>query len=144
MSSARQARILFFSLLAGLMLAELLFRNAGALLFNLEGSAAELGLSPGSQQIRLFLLILLDGIAGGGAILAALAYWRREYADLGRVGVYLATGGLIAHGTYQFLVGAFQVADSGRIILFIGIFYFLLGIATTRAGDRLLGSKRRR
>ena len=137
-----RARLLFFAILAGLMFAELLFRNAASLLTDLEGSAAAIGLSPESQQIRLFLLIILDGIAGGGAILAALAHWQRQFEDLGEIGVYMATGGLVAYGTYQFMVGAFQVDDSGRIILFIGVFYFMLGLAAARAGSEILETGR--
>ena len=137
-----RARLLFFAVLAGLMFAELLFRNAGALVTDLNGSAAAIGLTPESQQVRLFLLIVLDGIAGGGAVLAALAHWQKQFEDLGEIGVYMATGGLVAYGTYQFMVGAFQVDESGRIILFIGIFYFMLGLAAARAGSELLETGR--
>ena len=142
MQTTVRARLLFFAVLAGLMFAELLFRNAGTLLTDLDGSAAAIGLTPESQQVRLFLLILLDGIAGGGAVLAALAHWQRQFEELGEIGVYMATGGLVAYGTYQFMVGAFQVDASGRIILFIGIFYFMLGLAAARAGSDLLETGR--
>jgi hypothetical protein len=62
-NKAKIGRLIFFGLLALLMLAELFFSNVGSL-GRLEAVAAQLGLTSEAERTRLFILIILDAIGG--------------------------------------------------------------------------------
>jgi hypothetical protein len=54
-------RLIFFAVLALLLLAEFFFSNVGSL-GRLETVAAQLGLTPEAERSRLFILIILDSM----------------------------------------------------------------------------------
>lgn len=122
--------LVFFTLIALLLLAELIFSNAGTLMGNLEKTASSLGLSVGAEQLRLWALIWLDGIGGVGAILAVWALLKSE-TSVGSIGVSAATLGLLLYGVYQLYAALFQLAPNWKgPILGVGITYIALaGVA---------------
>ena len=132
------SRALFFAIIGVLMLSELVFSNLGTLGGNLEATAQNLGLSVGAERTRLLILILLDGVAGVGALLALWALLRPTSAHLGQIGVQLATGGLIGYGLYQLGSALFQLAPKWKgPIVGVGLTYIVLGLAAWWIGRGL-------
>ncbi|MEM7119074.1 MAG: hypothetical protein AAF614_42040 [Chloroflexota bacterium] len=128
MSRNRILRIIFFAIIALLLLSELVFSNIGSL-GNVEEVAQQLGLTVPAERIRLYILILFDAIGGIGAILALIALSRTEALAPRRTGVLLTTIGLIGYGIYQFFSALLQLSGDFRIpVMSVGVVYTLLGV----------------
>ena len=129
-------RILFFGVVALLLLAELWFSNWSTLTHNVEGIAALLGLSVDQERTRLYILIVLDAIGGMGA-LTALAGCLRDRAMLRRVGAMMAALALVFYGIYQLISALTQLPPELRTtIALIGIIYIGIGIVAWIVGTR--------
>lgn len=122
--------VVFFAVIAVLLLSELLFSNLSTLMGNLEKTASSLGLGTGAEQMRLWVLIWLDAIGGVGA---AMVVWAllKPGAGFGRIGLLAATLGLFLYGIYQLYAASFQLAPNWKgPILGVGITYIALaGVA---------------
>lgn len=129
-------RLIFFFLIALLLLSELWLSNLGSLTNNLEGMAALMGLSVAAERVRLFILIGLDALGGGGALLA-LAGYLLDRPALRRVGVLLTTLGLVLYGGYQLGSALTQLTPELRpTMALIGVVYAVIGIVAWRIGMR--------
>jgi hypothetical protein len=136
MRGARLGRLIFFAVLALLLLSELVFSNIGSL-GRLEAVAAQLGLSPSAERTRLFILIALDALGGIGALLCVVALLGNR--SLARIGVPLTTFGFVAYGLYQIITALTQLAPQWQIpIVIVGLVYLLIGIAAWFVGRSLL------
>jgi hypothetical protein len=136
MRGARLGRLIFFAVLALLLLVELFFSNVGSL-GRLEAVATQLGLSPAAERTRLFILIALDALGGIGALLCVVALLGKP--SLARIGVPLTTLGFVAYGLYQIVSALTQLAPQWRIpIVIVGLVYLLIGIAAWFVGRSLL------
>ncbi len=133
---AHTPRILFFLFIALLMLSELWLSNWGSLTTNLEGTAALLGLSVAAERTRLYILIALDAVGGGGALLATLGFLVNQ-PRLQSIGIWLTTAGLVLYGGYQVTSALVQLAPplTGTIAL-IGVIYIAVGIVAYIVGTR--------
>ncbi|MEM7347435.1 MAG: hypothetical protein AAF485_24615 [Chloroflexota bacterium] len=130
MSRQKIFRIIFFAVIALLLLSELVFSNIGSF-GNIEAVAEQLGLTVAAERVRLYILILFDAIGGVGALLALWGLFRSEAASTLRLGVLLTTIGLVGYGVYQFFSALFQLGDAFRIpIMIVGVVYAGLGIVT--------------
>jgi hypothetical protein len=136
MRGARLGRLIFFAVLALLLLSELFFSNIGSL-GRLEAVATQLGLTPAVERTRLFILIALDAIGGIGALLCVVALLGNR--SLARIGVPLTTLGFVTYGLYQIVSALTQLAPQWRIpIVIVGLVYLLIGIAAWFVGRSLL------
>ncbi|MEM7336404.1 MAG: hypothetical protein AAF490_30270 [Chloroflexota bacterium] len=130
MSRNRILRIIFFVIIALLLLSELVFSNIGSF-GNIDEVAQQLGLTVPAERVRLYILILFDGIGGIGAILALIALFRTEELAPRQLGVNLTIVGLVGYGVYQFLSAIFQLGDDFRVpIMIVGVVYAGLGFFT--------------
>jgi hypothetical protein len=129
-------RIIFFSIIALLMFAELWFSNVGTLTNNLEGIAALMGLSVAAERTRLIILISLDAIAGVGALIA-LVGCLINHTVLRRIGAMMTGIGLLLYGGYQLYSALTQLpAELRATIALIGLIYMGIGIAAWLIGMR--------
>jgi hypothetical protein len=136
MRGANLGRLIFFAVLALLLLSELFFSNLGSL-GRLEAVATQLGLSPAAERTRLFILIALDAVGGVGALLCVIALLGNR--SLAKIGVPLTTFGFMAYGLYQIISALTQLAPQWRIaIVMVGLVYLLIGIAAWFVGRSLL------
>ncbi len=133
---AHTPRMLFFLFIAFLMLSELWLSNWGSLTTNLEGTAALLGLSVAAERTRLYILIVLDAVGGGGALLATIGFLVNQ-PRLQTIGIWLTTVGLVLYGGYQVTSALRQLAPplTGTIAL-IGVIYIAVGIVAYIVGTR--------
>lgn len=129
-------RVIFFAVIAILMLAELWFSNLGSLTNNLEGTAALMGLSVDAERTRLLILIALDAVAGIGAVVALLGCFMDRSA-LRRAGAMVAALGLVSYGLYQLGSALWQLPPELRpTIAMIGVVYVGIGAVTWIVGMR--------
>lgn len=129
-------RILFFALIALLMVAELWFSNLGSLTNNLEGTAALMGLSVATERTRLLILIALDAVAALGALIALIGCLR-DRTTMRRVGTLIAALGLLLYGLYQLGSALTQLSPELRgTIVLIGLIYIGIGAITWIVGTR--------
>jgi hypothetical protein len=136
MNRARIGRIIFFGILALLLLAELFFSNLGSL-GRLETVAAQLGLTPQAERSRLFILIVLDAVGGVGALLCVAALFGNR--SLAKVGLPLTVFGFVAYGLYQIVSALTQLAAQWRMpITIVGLIYIVIGLAAWWVGRGLL------
>jgi hypothetical protein len=129
-------RILFFLLIALLVIAELWFSNLSALNRNLEGMAALLGLTVAAARIRFLLLSVFDSIAVAGALLALVGCLtvrsRRR-----RIGAMMAAIGLVCHGLYQVAAALWQLPPALQpTMALLGLIYVGLGVMVWLVGMR--------
>ena len=135
-------RIVFYAVIALLMLAELFLSNIGSLL-NLEATAKMLGLSPDAERGRLFILIVFDALAGIGGLLAIWSLLRPSTAEPGRVGAWMVVAGLLLYGIYQVYSALFVLGPAWQAgILGVGITYALIGLAAWWIGRPLMAVTR--
>ena len=140
MTKATLGRLIFFGLLALLMLAELFFSNVGSL-GRLEEVAAQLGLTPEAERARLFILILLDAVAGIGALICVMALFGNP--SLAKVGLPLTVFGFVAYGLYQLISAFTQLGAQWRTpIASVGLVYIVIGLVAWWIGRGLLRTKR--
>ncbi len=131
-------RILFYAIVALLMLAELFLSNIGSLL-NLEATAAMVGLTPDSERARLLTLIVFDALAGIGAILVLWVLFGQRAAAFGRTGAWMVVAGMLLYGIYQIYSALFILAPEWQpSILGVGVTYVVVGIAAWRIGRPLI------
>ncbi|MEZ4679443.1 MAG: hypothetical protein R2932_35005 [Caldilineaceae bacterium] len=136
MSRAMAPRLLFFATIALLMFAELWFSNLGSYRNNLEGTAALMGLTVVAERNRLVILIVLDAIAGGGALVAGIACLFNHIV-LRRIGTMLTTIGLVSYGIYQLIAAVTQLPLELRsTIALIGLIYIGIGCVAWIVGMR--------
>ncbi len=136
MKRADVGRVIFFALLALLLLAELFFSNVGSL-GRLETVAAQLGLTPQTERSRLFILIVLDAIGGVGALLCVAALLGNR--SLAKIGLPLTVFGFVAYGLYQIVSALTQLAAQWRVpIAIVGIVYVVIGILAWWLGRGIL------
>lgn len=134
-----RTRKIYFGLIAVIMLSELFTSNLYSLFGNLENTAEIMGVTVLEERIRLYILIVLDIVAGGGAALALMSYWRPSAAGIGRIGVYMAAIGMVVYGCYQFWAGTFQLGSESmqNLTRTVGIIYPMLGIGAWFVGRDL-------
>jgi hypothetical protein len=131
-------RILFYAIVALLMLAELFLSNIGSLL-NLEATAIMVGLTPDNERARLLTLMVFDALAGIGAILVLWVLFGRRAAVFGRTGAWMVVAGMLLYGIYQIYSALFVLAPEWQpSILGVGLTYTLVGIAAWRIGRPLI------
>lgn len=136
MRSANRGRLLFFVVLAIILLLELFFSNLGSL-GRLETVAAELGLTPEAERTRLLTLIVLGGIGAVGSLLCVVASLGNR--SLAKVGLPLTVLGLVAYGLYQIISALVQLAPEWRfLIAFVGLVYAAIGVLAWWVGRGLL------
>ncbi|MEZ4737046.1 MAG: hypothetical protein R3E79_58960 [Caldilineaceae bacterium] len=129
-------RLIFFFLIALLLLAELWLSNLGSLTNNLGGRAALMVVCVAAERVRLLILIGLAALGGGGALLALTGYLLDRPA-LRRVGVLLTTLGLVLYGGYQLVSALTQLTPELRpTMALIGVVYAAIGIVAWRIGMR--------
>ncbi|MDW8352240.1 MAG: hypothetical protein RML99_10055 [Anaerolineae bacterium] len=133
---SRIAALVLFVLLALIALSELIFNNLGALNGDPAGTGQALGLTPAQQRTRLLILIALDAIAGGGALLAIIGLLARNRAIAH--GALVCATGFLAYGLYQIFAALTQLNESLRpAAIGIGALYALLGVAAWFVGRRV-------
>jgi hypothetical protein len=136
MLSVNRGRLLFFVLLAVILLLELFFSNLGSL-GRLETVAAELGLTPEAERNRLLTLIVLGGIGAVGSLSCVVAQLSNR--SLAKVGLPLTVLGLVAYGLYQTISALVQLAPEWRLpIAFVGLVYAAIGVLSWWVGRGLL------
>lgn len=129
-------RIFFFSFIALLMFAELWFSNWSSLTTNLEGTAALMGLSVAAEEQRLYILIALDALTGGGALLAIGGFLRNQ-PRLQQLGALLTAAGLVLYGGYQVTAALLQLTPPlTDTIAIIGVIYIAIGVVAYIVGTR--------
>jgi hypothetical protein len=137
--SSRIPRIIFFSLIAVTLFSELIFSNLGTLNGNIAGTAQALGLGVDAERRRLLILIILDAIAGIGAVLAIIGAVTNK-ANVMRAGSAMCAIGLMAYGLYQLIAALTQLGPDMRTpIIMVGVIYMLIGVMAWligRAGVR--------
>lgn len=132
----------FYAAIALIMLSELFLSNVGTLIGDLEGTAAMLGLSPEDERNRLLILIVLDAIAGEGALLALWGLLRPNARMIGRFGAWQTAAGLLAYGAYQVYSALLVLAPEWRTpILGVGVLYMLIGALALRLGRPLMAAR---
>jgi hypothetical protein len=132
-------RLIFFAVLALLLLAELFFSNVGSL-GRLEAVAAQLGLTPEAERSRLFVLIILDALGGTGALLCVAALLSNR--SLAKIGLPLTVFGFVAYGLYQIISALTQLAPQWRVpIAVVGLVYIAIGIVAWWLGRGLLRTR---
>jgi hypothetical protein len=129
-------RLIFFSVLALLLLAELFFSNVGSL-GNLESVASQLGLSPQAERTRLFTLIALDAVGAIGALLCVFAILGNR--ALAKIGLPLTVLGFVGYGLYQMFSAVVQLAPQWRVpINIVGVVYIVIGLLAWYLGRGLI------
>jgi hypothetical protein len=132
-------RLIFFVVLALLLLSELFFSNLGSL-GRLEIIAAQLGLTPEAERSRLFILIVLDALGGVGALLCVAALLSNR--SLARVGLPLTVFGFVTYGIYQIISALTQLGAQWRVpIASVGLVYIAIGVAAWWLGRGLLRTR---
>ena len=134
---------IYFGFIALIMLSELFTSNLYSLFGNLENTAEIMGVTVLEERIRLYILIVLDLVAGGGAVLAVIGYSNPSRAALGRIGVIMASIGMVVYGCYQFWAGTFQLGSESmqNLTRTVGIIYPLLGVGAWFAGSELRNTR---
>lgn len=136
MTRSKIGRLIFFSVLALLMLAELFFSNIGSL-GRLETVAAQLGLTPEAERSRLIILIILDAIGGIGALLCVAALFGNP--SFARISLPLTVFGFVAYGLYQVFSALTQLSAQWRMpITIVGLVYIVIGLTAWWVGRGLL------
>jgi hypothetical protein len=136
MKRATIGRLIFFVVVALLLLSELFFSNLGSL-GRLETVATQLGLSPEAERSRLFILMVLDALGAVGALLCVAAL--RGKRTLAKVGLPLTIFGFVAYGLYQMISALTQLAAQWRVpITVVGIVYLIIGLAVWWVGRGML------
>lgn len=139
--SSRIPRIIFFALITITLFSEMVFSNIGTLNGDLAGTARTLGLSVDAERQRLLILILLDAVAGIGAVIALVGALTKR-ANVLRAGGAMCAIGLVAYGLYQIIAALTQLGPDLRVpVMFAGALYLLIGIMAWligRAGMRPL------
>jgi hypothetical protein len=139
MTRATIGRLIFFGVLALLMIAELFFSNIGSL-GRLEAVAVQLGLTPQAERTRLFILILLDAVGGIGALLCVAALLGNR--SLAKIGLPLTVFGFVLYGLYQIVSALTQLGAQWRMpISIVGLVYIAIGVAAWWLGRGLLKAK---
>ena len=103
----------------------------------LKNTADLMGVSVAAERIRLVILIFLDAIPAIGAVLAIWGYRSSESARAGRIGVVIATVGMLAYGGYQFWAATFQLGFIPNFHKLVGVVYATLGIIAWFVGGDL-------
>lgn len=128
----------FLVVLALIAFSELGFSNLNTLLTDLEATAADFGLSVGAERLRLAVLIILDGVAGTGAVISLVGFYRRDGTWFRR-GLYLTLGGFLTYGLYQVGSAWVQLADEYTVpVTIAGIVYALFGLFAYLGGQSFL------
>lgn len=131
---SRIPRIVFFGLIAITLFSELIFSNVGTLNGDLTGTAQMLGLSVDAERQRLLILIMLDAVAGIGAVIA-LAGTVTGRLNLLRAGGMLCAIGLVAYGLYQIIAALTQLGPALRVpVIVAGGLYMLIGMMAWMIG----------
>ncbi|MAF84217.1 MAG: hypothetical protein QGH93_12695 [Gammaproteobacteria bacterium] len=130
-------RKIYFGFIAVLMLSEMITSNVYSLIGPLEDTAELMGVSVSVESIRLVILIILDVIPGVGAVLVLWAYRSADAVYVGRLGVILTTGGMLAYGIYQFWSATFQLGNMQNFVRLVGVVYASLGIIAWLVGRDL-------
>jgi hypothetical protein len=139
MRSVNRGRLLFFAVLAIILLLEIFFSNLGSLR-RLETVATELGLTPDAERNRLLTLIILGGIGAIGSLLCVVALLSNR--SLARVGLPLSVFGFVAYGLYQLVSALLQLSPEWRLpIAFVGLVYAALGVLAWWVGRGLLRAR---
>jgi hypothetical protein len=137
--SSRIPRIIFFCLIAITLFSELIFSNLGTLNGDIAGTAQMLGISVEAERRRLLILIMLDAIAGIGAVIAIVGAVMNK-ARVMRAGGAICAVGLMAYGLYQLFAAITQLGPDLRApIILVGVLYMLIGVMAWllgRAGVR--------
>jgi hypothetical protein len=137
--SSRIPRIIFFALIAITLFSEMIFSNIGTLNGDIAGTAQMLGLSVDAERQRLLILIMLDAVAGIGAVIA-LAGAATNRVNWLRAGGTMCAIGLVAYGLYQLIAAFTQLGPDLRTpITLVGVVYMLIGVMAWligRAGVR--------
>lgn len=139
MMSSRIPRIIFFVLIAITLFSELIFSNLGTLNGDIAGTAQMLVLSVDAERQRLLILIMLDAVAGIGAVIAIVGAAANK-ANMLRAGGAICAIGLMAYGLYQLFAALTQLGPDLRMpIVMVGVVYMLIGVMAwllSRAGVR--------
>lgn len=139
MRTANRGRLIFFGLLAVVLLLEILFSDLGSLA-RLEIVAAELGLTPETERSRLWTLISFGSMGALGSLLCVVALLSSRL--VARVGLPLAVLGVTAYGLYQVFSATTQLASEWRLpIAFVGCVYVAIGLVTWWIGRGILEEK---
>ena len=133
----KRSRLIYFGIIAILMLSEMVMANIYSLLGPLEKTAELIGVDVEVERVRLMLLIVLDFIAGVGAILAVRAYRNAAAEHLGGVGVIMASVGILTYGLYQLWFATYFTTWLPTFHQGVGIFYVLLAVLTWFVGRDL-------
>jgi hypothetical protein len=137
--SVNRGRLLFFVVLAIILLSELFFSDLGSLQ-RLETVAEELGLTPEAERNRLWTLIFFGSMAALGSLLCAAAQLSNR--SLARIGLPLTVLGLVAYGLYQVVSALTQLAPAWRLpIALVGLVYAAIGVVAWWVGRGLLSEK---
>jgi len=131
----KRSRMIYFGVIAFLMISELITANIYSLFFALEKTAELMGVPVDEERIRLVILIFLDAIPGLGAVLAVRAYRGNISLELGRKGVIITTIGLLAYGLYQLWAATFLLGFMPTFHQGVGIFYASLGVISWFVGE---------
>jgi hypothetical protein len=130
-----QGVLVLLAVIAG---SELAFSNLFTLLTSVESTAADFGLTPGAERIRLGILIVLDAVAGGGAVTALVGY-RRSDTDLFTRGLYLTLAGFVCYGVYQVASAQLQLAATySTPVSVAGVTYAAFGVAAFAFGRQFV------
>lgn len=137
--TSRIPRLIFFGLIAITLFSEMLFSNLGTLNGDIAGTAQMLGLSVDAERQRLLILIMLDAVAGVGAVIAIVGAVTGRL-NLMRSGGTLCAIGLVAYGLYQLIAALTQLGPDLRMpVMLAGGLYMLIGVMAwliSRAGVR--------
>lgn len=133
----KRSRMIYFGILAVLMLSEMITSNFYSLVWPLKETAEIMGVSVSVERIRLIILIFLDAVPGAGALMAIHGYRRTEARRVGRLGVIVTTFGMLAYGCYQFWSATFQLGNMQGFVQLVGVVYALLGFAAWFIGGDL-------
>jgi hypothetical protein len=139
MRTAARGRLIFFVLLAVVLLLEIFFSDLGSLA-RLEIVAAELGLTSEAERNRLWTLIIFGSIGTLGSVLCVVALLGKH--SLARIGLPLTVLGVIAYGLYQVFSATTQLASEWRLpTAFIGCVYAAIGFVAWWIGHGILKEK---
>jgi hypothetical protein len=139
MRTVSKGRLIFFALLAVILLLEIFFSDLGSLR-RLETVATELGLTPEAERNRLWTLIIFGSMGALGSLLCVAALLRNH--SFARVGLPLTVLGVIAYGLYQIVSASTQLAPEWRVpIAFVGFVYAAIGLVAWWVGRGILRQK---
>lgn len=139
MKQQRLFRMLFFVLVAVMMLYDLFFNNLSALISRggLAYTATDFDITLAQAQQRLIIQSILSATAGVGALMAAQGYQNPTWR-IGLPGVYIATLGLIAYGLFNIASGLWIIQSILRTpVMLTGGTYLVLAGGTWYAGKGL-------